>query len=248
MIVLNLALLALASALGWLLRTHLRQARAYERATLRQTAHPKPALPPPPAPMPAPVPAAQYLDVAQRMLFSKDRNPNVILPPPPAPPPEPPMPALPAYHGQMALFGDPVVFLSTDTNGTQKSYRVGEKIGPFELVGFDNEKITLAWNGKKVERTVAELAPKVAAPQQAQAPAPTPAPQPAASGVVALGGPKPTDLGGAKKNPVLGNDSGGGYFSCVPNDNSPSGTIVDGYKKVISQGMFGQVCHWEQAK
>jgi hypothetical protein len=194
------------------------------------------------------VAAAEYLEVAQKMLFSKDRNPNVILPPPPAPPPEPPMPPLPAYHGQMAI-GDPVVFLSVGANGAQKSYKTGEKVGDFEVVSFDRDKITLAWNGKTVERKLQELAPKETAPL-AQQPQPAPAPQSAAapSGVVALGGSQNADSSASKKNPLLGNDSGGGIRSCVANDKTPAGTVVDGYKKVISQGMFGDICRWELVK
>ncbi len=244
-IVLNLALVALAAALIWLLRVHWLEARAHERAIFEQAARLKAMPAPPPAPAPKPASASEYIEVAQKMLFSKDRNPNIAIEVPPPPPPPPPMPALPHYHGQMAI-SDPVIVLSIDPNPTQKSYHAGEKIGPFEVVSFDREKITLDWNGKTVERKVQELVSKEAPPppQQAVAAAAAPAAQ---SSSKALGGAASTNLD-VKKNPVLGNDSGGGFFSCVAGENSPSGTVVDGYKKIISTGMFGQVCHWELVK
>ena len=113
---LNLALLALLGTLGWMLRAHWRETRAQELATLAKAARRSAQLPPPsPAPPEAVVPA-NYLDVAQKTLFSKDRNPNVIIeppPPPPAPKPEEPPPPRPEYFGQMGL-GEPVAFLSLE--------------------------------------------------------------------------------------------------------------------------------------
>jgi hypothetical protein len=41
---------------------------------------------------------------------------------------------------------------------------------------------------------------------------------------------------------------GGGFRTCVPGDNSPAGTALAGYKKVLAQTMFGQTCHWEPAQ
>lgn len=158
LIALNLALIALAGAMVWLLRVHWLETEAHERAIFERAARARAVLPLPPDVSPRPVAAVDYLDVAQKTLFSKDRNPIVVIEPPP-PKPEPPMPALPSYHGQMAI-GDPVVFLSTNENAVQKSYRAGEKIGPFEVVSFDREKITFDWNGKTVERKVQDLAPK----------------------------------------------------------------------------------------
>ena len=111
----------------------------------------------------APVSPADYLEVAQKTLFSKDRNPNVVLDPPPPPKPDPPMPALPVYWGQMS-FGDPVVILTAAKAPEQKSYHRGDNIGDFKLVAFDSDSITFDWNGKQVERKLLELAPKDAQP------------------------------------------------------------------------------------
>ena len=147
------------------------------------------------------------------------------------------MPPLPQYHGQMAMFGDPVLFMSAaDASGTQKSYRAGDKIGPFEIVSFDREKITLAWEGKTVERKLSELAPKEA-PREAltAAPAPSSVARPAATSLA-----PPVKAIGAEES-SLGADMGGGFHGCVTGDTSPNGTVKDGYKKVMTQTPFGAV-------
>ena len=135
---------------------------AHEQAVLSRPAHLRTLPPPPSPPAAAPVSPADYLEVAQKTLFSKDRNPNVVVDPPPPPKPEPPMPALPVYWGQMS-FGDPVVILTAAKAPEQKSYHAGDNVGDFKLVAFDNDSITFDWNGKQVERKLLELAPKDAA-------------------------------------------------------------------------------------
>jgi hypothetical protein len=37
---------------------------------------------------------------------------------------------------------------------------------------------------------------------------------------------------------------GEGSKACVPGDNSPAGTVADGYKKVIEATPFGNACRW----
>ena len=80
----NLALLALSVAGGVHLRREWIAARAREQAVLRKRIQATP--PPPMTPLPAnePVKAVDYNDIAQKMLFSKDRNPVVVVEPPPA--------------------------------------------------------------------------------------------------------------------------------------------------------------------
>ena len=154
MVLLNLALLALVAALGGVLRANWLEARARERAVLRRQVAPKAVLAPPSLPgVQAAVPAA-YIDVASKMLFSKDRNPTVVVEPP-KPAPEPVMPALPAYNGQMSI-GEPVIFLSV-AKDVQHSYHAGDRVGDFKLVSFDQDNIALEWNGKPVERKLEDL-------------------------------------------------------------------------------------------
>ncbi len=241
LIALNLVLIALAVTLVWVLRARRMEVRSHEKAVLAQAARVRPVLPPPATAAPRPVMAAEYIEVAQKTLFSKDRNPTVVVEVPPRKP-DPPMPPLPQYHGQMAMFGDPVVFLSTpEAAATQKSYRAGDKVGPFQIVSFDQEKITLTWESKTIERKLSELAPKEA-PREVIVAAPPAAARPAATSLA----PAVKAIGAAES--ALGADMGGGFHGCVTGDPTPNGTIKDGYKKVMTQTPFGASCHWEQVK
>lgn len=234
-IALNLALLALLGTLGWMLRAHWRETRAQELATLAKAAAAKAQLPPPSLPPPEAVVPATYLEVAQKTLFSKDRNPNVIIEtvPPPAPKPEEPPPPWPEYHGQMGL-GDPVAFLSVEKGG-QKGFHAGEKVGPFKLVAFDRETMTFQWKEKTLRYPLEELKPKEASPVQAGVPASAPAQAVSAGPVIGIS---------TSKDPVLG-PANGGVRGCITGDNSPAGTVKDGFKKTITPGMFGPMCQWE---
>ena len=158
LVLLNLALLALVGALVWTLRANWMQAKARERAVLQRKVAAKAILAPPPLPTVKAVAPAEYIDVAGKMLFSKDRNPTVVVEPP-KPVPEPVMPALPNYHGQIAI-GEPVILLSVSANATQHSYHAGDQIGDFKLVSFDENRVAFEWKGKNVERKLEELRPK----------------------------------------------------------------------------------------
>jgi hypothetical protein len=174
LVLLNLALLALAGALVWTLRTNWIQAKARERVVLQRKVAAKAVLAPPPLPAVKAVAPADYIDIAGKMLFSKDRNPTVVVEPP-KPPPEPVMPALPNYHGQMAI-GEPVILLSMSANAVQRSYHAGDQVGDFKLVSFDENRVDFEWKGKNVERKIEELKPKettgAAGAQAAKAAAP----------------------------------------------------------------------------
>lgn len=238
---LNLALLALLGTLGWMLRAHWRQTRAEQVATLSKPPHGSALLPPPsPTPPEAAVPA-NYLEVAQKTLFSKDRNPNVIIEaaPEPAKKPEEPPPPRPAYYGQMGL-SEPVAFLSGEKGG-QKGFHAGDQVGPFKLVAFDRETITFEWNGKTLEYPLADLKPKegtAAAAQQSGAPTFVPGKIVSAGAVIGI-----TE----DKNPVLGPPNGE-IRSCVSGDKSPAGTVKDGFRKTVVNGPFGPSCLWEPIK
>jgi hypothetical protein len=259
-ILLNLVLIALAGVCVYQLRIKRRDAAAHEKTVLSRAPQPPAVVAPPPAvPVRPPLPA-EYVEVAQRTLFARDRNPNVVVQAPPPPPPPPPMPQLPTYSGQMAL-GEPVIFL-TLAGVDQKGYHAGDDIGPFKVVTFDREKVTFEWDGKTVERGLNDLKPKEPAPGQAQNNAvPTAGvPPPAAPGAAQGGaaGSAITSLAVApaaganansgNKEPSLGADMGSGFRACAPGDTSPAGTVLSGYKKVVTQGLMGTSCHWEQTK
>lgn len=239
-IFLNVVLLALAGWLFWMLRVKWIELHQHEHTVLALSPRVRKLLYPPSPPLFKPFVAADYNGTVQNNIFSKDRNPNVIVdpppPPPPAPPP-PPMPPLPAYYGTMALFGDPVVLLSLP-KGPQKKYHAGDKVGPFQLVSFDREKVVFDWNGKTVERKPEELKEQTASAEQQEVAETGPPP----ASVKMIPDPPPNQ---PKLDPKIGADNGGGIRMCVPGDTTPPGTIVDGYKKVVTMNMFGQTCMWQ---
>ncbi len=246
-VLLNLALIGLVALLIWQLRLKRQAAVAQEGAVLLKKGREQAVLAPPPAPPVRPIAPAEYIDTAQKMLFSRDRNPNVIVevpPPPPPPPAPPPMPALPFYYGQLHFGGPPVIELRGATAKEQKGYEAGEKVGEFTVVSFDRDTVTFEWNGEQIVRNLADLKPKDAPGQtQVVAAAPPPA-APPSTGVLAIGA-----SNSASNIPsVVGPDNGGGYYGCKPDDTTPSGTIVNGYQKTSVRGLMGSTCRWEQVK
>jgi hypothetical protein len=242
LVALNIALLVLAGWLFWMLRLKWIELHQHEHTVLALSPEVRRRLmPPSPMPMFKPMSAADYNDVAQKMLFAKDRNPNVILDPkpaPPPPPPPPPMPALPAYYGEM-LFGDPVVVLRLP-KGAQKNYHAGDKVGPFQLVSFTRDKIVFDWDGKTVERKPEELREKEPVEEAAAAPAP-PAPANNPPGGRSISQEPKEEPKGSDK---LGKDNGNGVKMCVAGDKSPAGTVEGNYKKMVTSNMFGETCMW----
>ena len=193
-----------------------------EQALLRQML---PSVPPPMVPaLPTLSPAtpAAYMDVAQNFVFSRDRNPNVILDPPPAPPPPKPMPPLPLAYGIIDLGGGATIILSERSGAQHRSYRPGEKIGEFKLVAIAGKEVHFEWDGKPVKKHLDELMDKKSL--EAPAPAAQATPAPAAPAATTLAPPK------AGPGVELGQDS----RACVPGDTSAPGTVKDGFSKVVS--------------
>ncbi len=236
--VLNFVLLLAVGAATWRLREDWRAARLRERALFHQTV--KPLLPPPviftkPA---EPVAATSYADIVQKMLFSKDRNPTVVIPvaPPPAPKP---MPPLPLVYGVMNLVDGTTAIMSEKTGAKHRGVRLGEKVGEFTLVAVSRDDITLEWEGKEVTKRLEELIDRggpAPAPQDAH-PAPTTGQTPAPA-------PRPVPKGDAAPGADLGN----GKRGCNAGDTSPAGTESGGYRKKLYPTPFGDACQWEQEK
>ncbi len=185
-----------------------------------------------------PVAAATYADVAQKMLFTRDRNPNVIVEPPKVPPPKV-MPPLPFAYGVMDFGSGPIVLLAEKAGGQNKSYHPGDKIGEFKIASVSSRDITFEWDGKEIKKRLEELVDKkageiaAAAAETAAANAPKAAAPP----------PPPPPVAEAKPGIPMGENKG-----CQPGDNSPAGTVADGYKKVRVNSPFGSTCYWEPVK
>jgi hypothetical protein len=234
----NLLLAVCATAGIYQLRRQWIETRTEEQAVLlRKPVTPKPVTVVPPA-KPAPFQAVSYNDVAQKMLFSKDRNPTVEIVAPPPPPPPPPMPALPKVYGVMGLPSGPVAIMSETSGGPQKKVHEGDNIGEFKVSKLTNQKITLQWHDKTVEKSIDELLDRTAPAPAVVAAAATPAgpAQPAAP----TGPPVPPQMG------IEIGPAGHSVRACKAEDTSPAGTTLEGYKKTVENTPFGQACRWQQ--
>ena len=232
LIFLNVALAVLAAAAGWQLRAKWREGRAQERKVLQQSAKPVVAPPPPALEAPQAAKAVAYSEVAQKTLFSRDRNPNVVvevaLPKP--------VPEFPVAYGVMNLGGSSTAILSAKPGETSKRYSPGDKVGEFTLADVENDAIVLEWDGRQFRKSLKEL--RVAATAAAAAPAPAAAPT-----VVA-----PVRTAVASTDPGPGAQTSEEHRDCQGGDTAPAGTIRNGYRKVLVASPFGNLCRWDLVK
>lgn len=241
---LNFVLIAAVSAGLWRLRQEARELKAREQATLTKKA---PAAAPPPAPAAAPPPAvaaSSYLDIAQKMLWARERNSQVIVDPPKPPEPPKPLPPLPSVHGVMNLGDGPIAMMSDQPGSRHRAIHPGEMIGKFKLVSIDGEGMVLAFEDRTVKKTLQELIDRgEPAPasgggpvQQSGAPASTGTTTSVAAVPVTPAKPEP----GGKLTDTLS--------ACQAGDNSPPGTVANGMRKIVNQTPFGPACRWESVR
>ena len=235
---LDLALVAVLALLGYELHLERNRAHAREQALLHSGVKSTDAGALVPLPKVGPLTATSYAEVAAKNLFTKDRNPNVILDPV-IPPPEKPVPPFPVARGVMLWGGvPPTVVLADKAGGQQRGYHPGEKIGEWKIVSVDNSFVVFEWNGKQFKKRLDELLDRtpivVAEVPQQQAAAPAAAPKSQSLSSNATSGP--------------GADIGAGMRACVAGDTTPAGTVVNGMKKVEGQTPFGSACRWESVK
>jgi hypothetical protein len=102
----------------------------------------------------------------------------------------------------------------------------------------DNSYADFEWDGKDFKKRIEELIDRTPIPQAAP---PTNAAAPVAPAAAAA-----KNLSTSHTGP--GQDVGGGYKACSPDDSSPSGAVVDGMKKVVTATPFGSGCTWEPVK
>lgn len=234
---LDLALVALIAVLGWQMRREWVSAHGREQRLLQNGLRASSVPPLAPLSNVEPLAATTYAQVAQQNLFSKDRNPTVVIEPT-APPPEPPVPPFPVARGVMLWEGvPPTVVLSEKQGGPQKGYHPGDQIGEWKILSVDNKYVVFGWNGKEFKKRIDELLDRTPI-VVAEAPAPAAAAPPPAA--------KSLQNAGTASGP--GADVGAGFRACTPGDNSPAGTVEGGYKKVVGATPFGPSCHWEAVK
>jgi hypothetical protein len=230
LIALNVLLLAALAVIVWEGRARWKDAQAERQASLNAKSKPAAVKTLPPAAPPAAAQPVQYADVATKDLFAKDRNPNVIIDPPKIEVPKP-MPALPVVYGVLGLPSGTKAIMAAKQGGAGKSVHEGDQVGEFKIVSLDTKNVVFDWDGTQVSRKIDDLIDRSSATTQSQGPAVALAPAPAP----VVPGPAKTDDAKAAEKP------------CVPGDNSPAGTVVDGYRKAYAAAMtpFGPMgCHW----
>jgi hypothetical protein len=141
------------------------------------------------------------------------------------------MPAIPRFHGEMNLDGVMAV-LSETPNSPQRFIKPGETIGEFKLLDVNTQELVFEWNGQTIHKGLNELTDRGAASDSQGSPAPTrAAPPPPAPAVKTPTGP--------------GEATPQGYKTCSPNDSTPDGAVVDGFRKVSMATPFGPACRWD---
>jgi hypothetical protein len=239
LILLNLLLLAGTGFAAFKLREQYLadQARvAQVRRNQIKTLEPAPAVA---TPKPDPFTGLPYAEVAQKTLFSKDRNPTVVIE---APPPVPikVMPPLPLVAGVMGLPSGMLALMSEKPDMKPHGVRLNETIGAFKVIGLTPQVVSFEWDGKRIDRKVEELLARAPAPAEAgngggsQAAASSQNP----ANMAAQPGARPVE---AKPSAVV---IGNAMKACTPGDSSPAGTVADGYKKVVEATPFGNACRW----
>jgi hypothetical protein len=240
LILLDVALAALFCFLVFEMRREWVEAHARAQAFLATVVPPVPATPVAPLLKVAPLAAVTYAEVALLNLFSKDRNPQVIIDV--EPPKVKPIPAFPVARGVLLWEGTPpVVVLSLRSGGPQKGYHVGDVIGDWKIASVDNQYVGFEWDGKQFKKRIDELMDHSAA----TAPAPASA---AASASNAAPTAKAQSLSDSSKSEHWVDVGADDMRGCKPGDDTAAGAVVDGFKKVVSSTPFGSACRWEQVK
>lgn len=242
-IALNLLLLASIGAVIWQARVRWNDARQERISAL--AAKPKPGSAPPLSAEPKPdAPlATKYVDVAEKNLFSKDRNPTVVIEPPPVENPKI-MPHLPIVYGVLGLPGGTRALMAERADAPSKPVRAGDTIGEFKIASLDPQTVVFNWEGKDISRKIEDLMDRSSHGAQAGG---APAASPAANGPAAPPPPPSNPQPPAPSRPGFGAEVGSPGHSerlCQPGDAAPAGAIVEGYRKVVVATPFGPTCRW----
>jgi hypothetical protein len=238
LVLLNAVLLLVVVFGGVQLHNQYQAAKARQAALRAVRISPVPAVPFPPLPNDPPVLPSGYKDVAIKNLFHPSRNPDIVKELPPPPPPPPPMPELPRFHGQMNLGDGPITLLVEKAGMPEKAIIPGETIGQFKLVDVNTSEITFAWtfNGELVRRSLSSLMDRTAAAPVAGSDEPRSQPP-----VARQAPPIKSAIGPGELTSL-------GTRTCEPNDSTPAGSVVNGFRKTEGRTPFGAFCVWDPVK
>jgi len=232
LIVLNIVLVAALAAIAWQARNSWKEAKVTRQNNLHAKVKTLPPPPLTPAPKPAAESPANFADVATKDLFSKDRNPNIVIEAPKVEPPRP-MPPLPVVYGVLGLPSGTKALMAEKAGISAHAVRQGDKIGEFLIASLDPRTVIFDWDGKKIQKNIDDLIDRSTSAAAGSGPAVAPP-------VANAAPPQPA----APAKPGPGKDTGGGFRACVPGDPSPAGAVVDGYRKNVSKSPFGESCTW----
>jgi hypothetical protein len=242
LIVLNIALLLAIGAVAWQARVRWQATRIERLQNLNVAVKPVTLPPLEPAPGPDAAQPVQYADVATKNLFSKDRNPTVIIDPPKVEAPKP-MPPLPIVYGVLGLPGGTKAIMAEKKGADSRSVKVGDAVGEFKIISLDTKDVVFDWDGKQISRKLDDLIDRSGGNTGAAGGAPGPAVQPAGPAVAAPA------AANNQQPPIAASPgkavAGQAMRPCVQGDNSPNGTVVDGYRKTVTASPFGPIgCRW----
>ncbi len=235
LLLLNLVLLALVAGAVWKLRERWLEGQAWERKVMRAQAKVEPQPPLAVARPPQPVAAATYGEVAQNLLFARDRNPNVVIEES-APKPPPP---LPVAHGVMDFGDGPVIMLTPRSGEPAQGFMAGDAVGDYKLVALNYEEIVLEWEGQQLKRKISELIARAPVVEKA------PERRGAATTTQTVAAASQQTTVSAQQQTGPGVTMGGDFRACIPGDPTPVGTVIEGYRKIESNTPFGKACRWE---
>src|SRR5690606_711172 len=162
---LNLILLIACGFVAFQVRANHMEAKAREERTFQPRVKASAVADVKVVPVPEAPPPSAYVEVATRMLFAQDRNPNVVEEKKPEPEPKT-MPPFPVIYGVINFGDGPIAMLSEDAGSKQGSFKAGDSIGEFKLVKISKEKITFLWDGKEIEKTADQLKSQEKAPMK----------------------------------------------------------------------------------
>jgi hypothetical protein len=199
-----------------------------------------------PAPAdPSPTRPADFMPVVDRLLFSADRNAEVVVET--AEVEVDRRPALPQLAGLVDFGGGPTALMTADAAKPPVWLAIGDKVGDFVFEGLEGEDIKLKWKEESFTATREQLS-------RALEPARRPAGGRSANvgrtrppqGPRAAAAAKPADLAGVGKDNRIGPEIGPGRYAVVRGDDSPEGTEHNGLVKKVRKTPFGSSAWWEK--
>lgn len=191
---------------------------------------------------------ADYLPIARRLLFSEDRNSDVIVE---APEPEVvERPPLPGLSGLVDLGGGPTALMVPGGGGEPAWFDVGDKVGDYVFAGVEGDKVKMTWREQEflvAREDMAEAPARAGESRDESRSSRDPRTRTAdSSRPAAAAGANLTARSSGDADLGIGDEFAPGKFRALPGDDHKNGAEVKGYRKVIRQTPFGSQSWWEK--